>query len=99
MIFLITGTDGAGTAELRIRLRPDHVAYWTGLGDRMKLGGPLLAAAAEDAAARASVLLVDARDEAEAWDIARGDPFAIHHVFASLDVSPMRLTLGSLLPA
>jgi len=95
MYFLIVGTDAPERASQRQALRPRHVAYWQALGARMKVGGPMLD---EDAAAKGSVLLVEAEDLAEAQAIAAGDPFA-EAVFGSVSVTPMRISLGVWPPA
>jgi uncharacterized protein YciI len=75
--------------------RPEHLAYWQMLGDAVKLGGPLLA----DDQPRGSFFLVDAADATAAQAMADGDPFARDGVFARIEVSATRLTLGGWRPA
>jgi hypothetical protein len=93
--FLITARDREGALEQRMALRPEHLAYWQGLGAAVKLGGPQLS----DDQPCGSFFLVEAADLAAAQAIAQGDPFARDGIFARIEVAATRLTLGGWRPA
>ena len=95
MYFLITCRDRPGVLERRMALRPEHLDYWQGLGEAVKLGGPQLL----DDQPCGSFFLVDAADLAAAHAIAERDPFAREGIFAQIDVAATRLTLGGWRPA
>jgi uncharacterized protein YciI len=92
--FLITARDRDGALEQRMALRPEHLDYWQGLGEAVKLGGPQLC----DDQPCGSFFLVEAADLESARTIAQGDPFARDGIFAEIDVTAMRLTLGGWRP-
>jgi uncharacterized protein len=92
---MITATDRPGALDQRTALRPEHVAYWQGLGDALKLAGPRLA----DDTPCGSFFLVDVPNIAAAQAMVDGDPFARDGVFARVEVTGTRLTLGGWRPA
>ncbi len=95
MYFLITTRDREGALEQRMALRPEHLVYWRGLGEAVKLGGPRLS----DDQPCGSFFVVEAVDLAAARAIAEGDPFARDGIFAQIEVTATRLTLGGWRPA
>jgi uncharacterized protein YciI len=74
--------------------RPEHLAYWEGLGEALKLAGPRLA----DDTPCGSFFIVDAADIAAAQAMIDGDPFARDGIFDQVEISPVRLTLGGWRP-
>ena len=95
MFFLITCQDRENALDQRMALRPEHLAYWQGLGEAVKLGGPLLAGGQPCG----SFFLVDAEDLDAARAMADGDPFARDGVFSRIEVTATRTTLGGWRPA
>jgi uncharacterized protein YciI len=95
LYFLITANDRDGALDQRMALRPEHLAYWQGLGQAVKLGGPQLSGDQPCG----SFFLVEAPDLDAARAIAEGDPFARDGVFVRIEVSATRLTLGEWRPA
>jgi len=93
--FLITCEDRADVLDRRTARRPDHLAYWEGLGDALKLAGPRLAGDNPCG----SFFIVDAADMAAAQAMIDGDPFTSDVIFETIEISPVRLTLGSCKPA
>jgi uncharacterized protein YciI len=94
MYFLITCKDRAGALDQRTARRPDHLGYWQGLGDALKLAGPRLAGDNPCG----SFFIVDAPDIAAAQAMIDGDPFASDGIFETVEISPVRLTLGGWKP-
>lgn len=78
---------------LRQQTRSAHLAYLESLGARVKVAGPLL----DDAAAApiGSLLVVEAASLDEARAMAAEDPYAGAGVFASVEVRPWKVVLGS----
>lgn len=95
MYFLITCSDRDNAADQRMALRPEHLAYWQGLGEAVKLGGPLLT----NDQPHGSFFLVEAADIEAARAMADGDPFARDGVFSRIEVAATRTTLGGWRPA
>lgn len=95
MYFLITCKDRAGVLDQRTARRPEHLVYWERLGDALKLAGPRLA----DDNPCGSFFVVEAADIAAAQAMIDGDPFARDGIFDQVEISPVRLTLGSCRPA
>lgn len=81
-------TDGA---ELRAATRPAHLEWAAGLGDRLRMAGPLLS---EDGAMIGSLFLVEAEDLASAQALATEDPYAKAGVFARVDVRETKWLIG-----
>lgn len=77
-----------GRPEERARLRPDHIAYRKGLGDRMALAGPLLG---EDDEPVGSVVIIQADDLAAAEQAAKVDPYVAAGVFELVSVRRYRI--------
>jgi uncharacterized protein YciI len=90
LYFLITCKDHADMLDRRMASRPEHLAYWQGLGEAVKLGGPLLA----DDRPCGSFFIVEAADAVAARAMASGDPFAHDGIFAEILVTATRVTLG-----
>lgn len=69
--FLVEYSD-IGTAETRERHRAEHIAYRKGLGNAMRLAGPIL----DDAGtAIGSLVILEADDRTEAEELAGHDPY------------------------
>jgi uncharacterized protein YciI len=81
-------TDGA---ELRAATRPAHLEWAAGLGERLRMAGPLLS---EDGAMIGSLFLVEAEDLASAQALAAEDPYAKAGVFARVDIRETRWLIG-----
>ena len=83
MLFALICTDKPDSTDLRSSVRPDHLDYLKGVGDRLKAGGPFL----DDAGApRGSLVIIEAGDRAEAERIAADDPYAKAGLFQSVEI-------------
>jgi uncharacterized protein len=90
MLFAFLCTDKPGSLDLRLKIRPDHVAFLNGLGDAMKLAGPFT----DDAGSpNGSLVVIEAQDRKAAEAIAAKDPYAIAGLFASIEIKPWKWTL------
>jgi uncharacterized protein YciI len=91
MLFVATCHDKPDSAELRAVHRPAHIDYLKAAGERLVLGGPLLAA--DGQAAIGSLVVVDCADRAAAEAFFAEDPYAKAGMFASVSLCPFRKTL------
>ncbi len=87
MLFALICTDKANYLDLRMKLRPDHLAYLEGLNGKLKAAGPFLDDAGQ---ASGSLVIVEADDRDAAAMIARNDPYAIGGLFASVEIKAWR---------
>ena len=90
MHYVIHALDRSDAGDLRVRTRPDHLAYLSGF--EVTFGGPLLD---DDGQMCGSliVLNVDTREAAE--EFAAGDPYAEAGLFERVTITGFRLLLGT----
>lgn len=93
--FIILAIDRADALAQRIALRDNHLAYWAGTGDAVKVAGAML----DGDIPAGSVFLIEATDEAEARTLLANDPFARDGIFSE-DVRLVRVrpAIGEWLP-
>ena len=92
-LFVLTGLDRPGAADLRAATREAHLAYLAEAGDRVKLGGPYMD---EAGGSVGSLLIVEAPDRAAAEAFQQADPYAKAGLFASTELRPWRRVVGGL---
>jgi uncharacterized protein YciI len=87
MLFALICTDKPGSVELRMKVRPDHLAFLESLGSAVKGAGPFT----DDAGSpTGSLILVDAEDRAAAEAVAARDPYATAGLFSSVEIRPWK---------
>ena len=84
MLFIVSGRDKAGGLQARLTFRPQHRAYYEGLGEDLVLAGPYLDAAGEPIG---SMIVMRAAGQQAAEQFARHDPYWTEGVFETLDIS------------
>jgi uncharacterized protein len=90
MLYALMCTDKPNSLDLRMKIRPDHVAYLGGLGAKTKFAGPFL----DDAGNMSGTLvMVEVETRAEAEKIATNDPYALGGLFASVEIKAWRWAL------
>jgi hypothetical protein len=87
MLFALICTDKPGHVDLRMKVRPDHLAFLDGLGSAMKAAGPFTDNAGTPTG---SLVIIDAADRPAAEAIAAKDPYAKAGLFASVDIRPWK---------
>ena len=92
MLFVVTCTDKPDSMELRLSARPAHLAYFNGLGAKVKAGGALLSG--DRQGVLGSMLILEGESEADIAKILADDPYAQAGLFASVDVKPWRQAVG-----
>jgi uncharacterized protein YciI len=85
MLFAFLCKDKPGHLQLRLDVRPDHVAFLNGLNQAgtLKFAGPLLD---DENKPNGSIVVVEAADKAEAAAISAQDPYAKAGLFESVEV-------------
>jgi uncharacterized protein len=90
MLFALLCTDKPDSLDLRLKVRPDHVAFLNGLGDNLKFAGPFT----DDAGSpTGSLVMIEAAGRQAAEAIAAQDPYAIAGLFAHVDIKPWKWAL------
>jgi uncharacterized protein YciI len=82
-LFVWIGRDREGSAELRARVRPEHLEKLRVHAPRIRFAGPLRD---ERGVARGSVIVIEAASLAEVRAIAAADPYAREGVFERWEV-------------
>ena len=94
MFFTVIARDKSGQAELRNRLRPAHRAWLREPGEHpivVRLGGPFLGA---DGEMDGTLLVVEARSEADVRAFLAQDPYCCNQLFETLEVREWQWSLG-----
>ena len=94
MLYAAVSLDKPGQLELRIATRPPHVAWLEGLGDQLKLAGPMLDETGENPIG--SLVIIEAESLAAARAVFAADPYVKAGLFATADVRAWRHTFGKL---
>jgi uncharacterized protein len=90
MLYALMCADKSNSLDLRMKIRPDHIAYLAALGAKAKFAGPFL----DDAGNMCGTLvMVDVETRAEAEKIAANDPYALGGLFASVEIKAWRWAL------
>ena len=87
MLFALICTDKPASLELRLKARPDHLAYLESLGSGLKAAGPFTD---DGGGPIGSLVVIEATDRKAAETIAARDPYARAGLFASVDIRPWK---------
>ncbi|MCA0433218.1 MAG: YciI family protein [Proteobacteria bacterium] len=87
MLFALICTDKPASLDLRLKVRPEHLAYLDSLGTKLKAAGPFLGS---DEKPNGSLVIIEADDLAGAQAMAAKDPYAIAGLFASVEIRPWK---------
>lgn len=93
MLFALTCLDKPDALETRLQTRPAHIEYIRALGDKVKMGGPLIAEDGETMCG--SLILIDADSRAEIEEIAANDPYAKAGVFESVSIQGYKWVINA----
>lgn len=95
MLFCIVAIDRPGRLDRRKATRPAHLDYLAQHKDRVRAAGPFLA---KDGTPTGSMLVVEAKDLAEAEAMVAADPYTKAGLFESVSVRAWKYTVGTGLP-
>ena len=90
MLFALICNDKPDSLDLRVKTRPEHVAYLNGLGAALKAAGPFTD---EKGSPIGSLVIVEAENRDAAERIAAGDPYAKAGLFAETEIRAWIWTL------
>jgi hypothetical protein len=90
MLFALLCTDKPNSVDLRLKVRPEHLAYLESLGSAMKAAGPFLT---DEGSPTGSLVIIEANGRKEAEAIAAADPYAKAGLFASVEIKAWRWAL------
>jgi len=88
MLFAVICNDKPDCVDLRATNREAHLAFLAGLGDSVKLGGPLMDSAASFM--NGSLLIIEADSLDAAKTMMAGDPYAKAGLFESVEIRPWK---------
>lgn len=97
MYYIITAFDKDNSLDLRMSVRPDHLAYAQEKGITV-LGGPLLTEG-DDPKPRGSMIIVEVNSKEEAEDFAANDPYNKAGLFEKVSVRRWMGAIGPWLPS
>lgn len=83
MLYALICTDKPKSVDLRMSVRPDHVAFLQGLGDRLKAGGPFMN---EEGGPNGSLVVIEADSKQDAEAVAAEDPYAKAGLFETVEI-------------
>lgn len=83
MLFALLCTDKPDGLALRLKVRPDHLAYLDSLGPALKAAGPFTT---DEGSPIGSLVIIAAADRAGAEAIAANDPYAKAGLFAAVEI-------------
>lgn len=92
-LFVMSYVDKPNSLALRMATREAHLAYANEKNNpvKVKLGGPYLDEKGEMAG---TLIIVEAKDLAEATVFSRNDPYVKSGLFQSVDIRPFRITVS-----
>lgn len=88
MLFALICHDRPNQLQLRLSVRPDHLAYLAAHADQIVYAGPLLDEA--EGTPNGSLLILDVPDRASAEAFASGDPYALAGLFRDVHIVPTK---------
>jgi len=87
MLFALLCTDKPASVDLRMKVRPDHLAYLESLGNALKAAGPFT----DDAGSPTGTLaIIEVPNRKAAEAVAEGDPYAKAGLFANVEIRPWK---------
>lgn len=87
MLFALICTDKPNSVDLRMSVRPDHLAYLESLGSALKAAGPFTD---DEGKPTGSLVIIEAADKAAAKAMAENDPYAKAGLFAGVEIRPWK---------
>ena len=97
MHYIITAFDKDNSLDLRMSVRPDHLAYAKEKGITV-LGGPLLSEC-DDPKPRGSMIIVEVNSREEAEEFAANDPYNKAGLFEKVTIRHWLGAIGPWLPS
>ncbi len=97
MHYIITAFDKPDSLDLRMSVRPDHLAYANEMGITV-LGGPMLTEG-DDPKPKGSMLIVEVDSREQAEEFAKNDPYNKAGLFEKVTIRRWMGAVGPWLPS
>lgn len=91
-LFLVNARDKAGSSELRLANRQDHLQWASEYSHQIAMAGPVLSDDGETMIGSTFVIEFDSLNEAHAW--AADDPYAKAGLFDRTEIIPFLWLIG-----
>jgi len=88
MLFTFICLDKANSADLRMRIRAEHIEYMIAVKDKTVFGGPLLSDDSEVSVG--SIFAIDFADRAAAENFIKAEPYSREGLFEKVMIYPWR---------
>ena len=92
MLYALLCTDKPNSLDIRLKVRPEHLAYLKSASVNLKSAGPFLDDAGNPTG---SIVIVEAADMMAAKLVAANDPYAQAGLFSNVEIKAMRWTIDS----
>jgi uncharacterized protein len=90
MLYTLMCTDKPDSLELRMKVRPEHLAYLNGPSVTLKAAGPFLDDAGNPTG---SLVIIEAEGMAAAKLVAANDPYNMAGLFSHVEIKAWRWAL------
>jgi uncharacterized protein len=90
MLYALMCTDKPDSLELRMKVRPEHLAYLNGPSVTLKAAGPFLDDAGNPTG---SLVIIEAEGMAAAKLVAANDPYNMAGLFSHVEIKAWRWAL------
>ena len=90
MLYALICIDKPNSLDIRMKARPDHLAFLEKLGSSLKAAGPFVD---NDDKPTGSLLIIEAANKAHAIAIATMDPYSAVDLFESVEIKPWKWLL------
>jgi len=92
MLFALICTDKPASLDLRLKARPEHLAFLESIGAVLKAAGPFTD---DGGSPIGSLVVIEAPDRKAAEAIAARDPYAKAGLFAIVDIRPWKWLINN----
>jgi uncharacterized protein len=90
MLFALLCTDKPNSLDLRMKIRPDHIAYLNGLESQAKFAGPFLD---DEGKMCGTLVVIESENREGAEKIVANDPYVLGGLFAKVEIRAWRWAL------
>ena len=90
MLYALLCTDKPNSIDLRLKVRPEHLAYLNGPSVTLKAAGPFLDDAGNPTG---SLVIIEAADMTAAKVVAANDPYNVAGLFSHVEIKAWRWAL------
>ncbi len=93
--FILLCRDKKDSLALRLKTRPEHLAYAASADVDIQLAGPIFD---DDENPAGSLFIITAAKMSDVQSFADADPYALAGLFETVEIRPYRIVAGALAP-